>query len=138
MEKPALYARRPILSAPLRWRVEFAGLSLALGVIDRWAPAQVTIGPALFVVVVTFVVMLYALFDGADLSLLKSNRPRLQVWTGILCLTGLLATFVTRVVTGDFSSHDGFFFFLMGAFLSGSPLALYPRIAKSKTPRPKQ
>ena len=137
MDKPALYSRRPILTAPLRWQLEFAGLCLVLGVIYRWAPPQVTIGPALLVMVVTLGVMLYPLFHGADLGLLKSNRPRLQKAIGILCLIGLLATFVTRVVTGDFASHDGFFFFLMGTILSGSPLAFYPRVAKSRTPRSK-
>lgn len=138
MGKPALYSRRPILTAPLRWRVKFAGLCLVLGVLGRWAPAEVTIGPALFVVVAVLAVTLYPLFDGADPGLLKSNRPRLQKMIGILCLIGFLATFVTRVVTGDFSSHDGFHFFLMGGLLSGSPLALYPRMAKSRTPPRKE
>ncbi|ALG61742.1 hypothetical protein VM77_11015 [Citromicrobium sp. JL31] len=122
MTRTTLYARRPILSAPLRWRVEFAMLSLLLAVIDRWAPSWAMAGPTILVLIAVLAVLIYPMMQSSDLTLLRPQRPRLERTIGVLCLVGLLATFVARIAADDFSSHDGFYLFLMGALLSRPPV----------------
>ena len=138
MDKPALYSRRPILSAPLRWRVAFAGLCLLLAVIDRWAPWQLTIGPSLLMLLITLVVLIYPMMEGADPRVMEPGRPLLAKAIAILCLIGLLATFVTRVMTSDFSSHDGFHPFLLGVLLSGPPVLRQRDGAETRAPHESQ
>ena len=122
MDKPELYYRRPILTAPLRWRTEFAALCLFLAIIDRWAPWPLMNAITLPLMVVGAVVAIYPMMEGADPRLLESTRPRLAKLIGILCLIGLFVTFANRVMTDDFSSHDGFYLFLLGWLLIGPPM----------------
>ena len=132
MEKPELYSRRPILSAPLRWRTEFAALCLFLAIVDRWAPSQLMNAFTVAMVVIVLIVMIYPMMDGADPRLLEPNRPRLAKGIGILSLVGLFATFASRVMTDDFLSHDGFYLFLFGVLLSGPPMARHSKRAQKE------
>mgnify|MGYP005820502461 CR=1 FL=1 len=136
MDKPALYSRRPILTAPLRWRAEFATLCLFLAIIDRWAPSHLMNALTVPMVIVVLIVAIYPMMDGADPRLLEPNRPRLVKGIGIAFLVGLTATFANRVMTDDFSSRDGFYLFLLGALMSGPPVLSGRQKSKAKASDP--
>ena len=136
MDNPALYSRRPILTAPLRWRTEFATLCLLLAIIDRWAPSQLMNALTVPMAVIVLIVMIYPMTEGTDPRLLEPNRPRLAKVTGILCLLGLFVTVVNREMTDNFSLHDGFYLFLLGALMSCPPMLHGQQKSKAKASDP--
>ena len=76
---------------------------------------------------VASVVAIYPFIHGADPNVLKSDRPRLEFAIWMPCLVGLTFAFFTRVATDDFSAHDGFAQFLVGAILSRPGFVWRPR-----------
>ena len=131
MGEPSLFERRPILSAPLRWRVELAALCLLFAVVGRWLPWQLATGLGLPIMLAALIVIAYPYGNDADLSLLKPKNPRLELLIAICCVVGGLATFTVRMVTDDFTIRDGSYFFLLGSFLA-RPLGWPPKTPATK------
>ena len=121
MEKPALYARKPILSAPLRWRVELAALCLILAVISPWVPVLPIALLSLLIFAITFFTILYPYMEGAERSVLTPDRPLLNKVIGIFCLAGVLALGTFQFLTDDYSLSLSFYLLIQGGLLSSVP-----------------
>ena len=135
MGEPSLFERRPILSAPLRWRVELAALCLLLGVFQPWLPLELDFAFAVLVISAVMMVLFYTHGEGADLSLLQPKKPRLEFLIGIVCLVGFLVTLAVRAVTNEFLLGVGHSYFLFGALVA-RPLGWFRKSQTSKSSFP--
>lgn len=135
MGEPSLFERRPILSAPLRWRVELAALCLLLGVFKPWLPLELDFAFAVLVISAIMMVLFYTHGEGADLSLLKPKKPRLEVLIGICCLAGFLVSLIVRAVTNEYLFGVGHSYFLFGALVV-RPLGWFRKAQSTKGSSP--
>ena len=118
MAQPALYSCRPILSAPLRWRVELAAQCLVLAVIALFVPWHPPFGFLVLLPILTLGVMLYPYIHGADQSVLATTKPRLNGAIGLLCLVGMLTLGIYQLQSEDHSMSLSFFLFQQGLLVA--------------------
>ncbi|WP_157081002.1 hypothetical protein [Novosphingobium naphthalenivorans] len=120
MPEPQLYSERPILSLPLRLRLETAVLSFIGGLAAPVLPSAIYWVILLVGLSVATAIALYALNSDSDHIALISIHPKLERWLLLSSYVGMILSGFWRWKHDNFAAHDAFPFFMLSISLLAS------------------
>ena len=113
MIEPELFRTHPVLSLPLRWRLEIAALCMAAGSVVPLLPESAFYAVLSLGFVCMAVMWLYSINADGDRSALATRRPVIEAALYVLCLGGVMITGYIRWANDDYLRLDGFPLFVM-------------------------